>query len=173
MADDMMTAAKGSVGALVAVGVPAFGGQVLSAILKAKSDMVRDATEGPIGEAAIDAASAIPFALAEIALAGALWGKQGMARATPLAVGGVLICGALPLVDRGIDRLVAGMFDDDDDKPATSGALPPKGMHQLDAEYSGGRVPAGAVGAIGETLPGGPVGDLGETLPGGRGNSEW
>jgi hypothetical protein len=154
------------------VGVPAFGGQVLSALLQKHVGFVREAGSSTLGEALVDGGSGAVLGALEVGAAFLIGGKDEALRTLPFALGGAAMCGALPLVDKGID----GLLGVDADVPLTTQQLTvaKTATLQLPTKMATLRkVPGGS--DLGETLPGGS--DLGETLPGGvpstRGNASY
>ena len=141
------------------VAVPAFGGQVLSAVAKAKIDMVGDLAESALGEILVDGVASAAIAGVELGIAAAMGGKKGFGKTLPFALGGVLMSALLPALDRGIDAVVGDAFGDDNTAPPSK-QLKPGGAPEL-----------------GYSLPGGAP-ELGYSVPGGaesgaRGNAAY
>lgn len=140
------------------VAVPAFGGQVLSAVAKAKVDMIGDLADSAIGEILVDGVASAAIGAVELGVAGLMGGKKGMIKALPFALGGVFMSALLPALDRGIDAVIGDALGDDDPPPATAKKLP------------------GGAPDLGYSLPGGSP-ELGYSVPGGasstRGNAAY
>lgn len=148
------SAAKQTVGTLAAVAVPAFGGQLVSAVAKAKAPGL----VGGLPDIAVDAGGGVIASALTLGVAYALGGKAAAMRAIPFVGAGLIMGVALPKVDDVIDGAVKAAVGAGGAAPA---ALPAAGAN---AKPGGFRVVPG--GALGATLPGGS--ELGGTLPGGR-----